>query len=347
MSQCIDVAVLGGSGYIGIEVLQRLSIHPNVNVAFFSSETHVGEYPCFLFPPLRNSEVFKRKTYRSFKDMPKVDLIISALPAGVLPAIINDVFAKTSNIINIAGDFRLDSFAEITKYYPKTLDLIGKVDSKYVFPEFDKDLNSSILNMPGCMASAVIYALYPLAKNNMLDNEIIVDAKTGSTGGGIRDADSHAIRSNNIKTHKLFGHRHAPEIRNYLSKFSANSLVVRMTTTSVDIPRGVLVHVHGQHKETIENNEITKLYLNTYKNCPFINFLSSKKGRERFPSVKSVIGTNFCEVFITAEDDGLHFVATAALDNLVKGGAGNAIQAMNLKYGFEINNGLQGFGIWP
>jgi len=343
----INVAVLGGGGYIGMELLQRLSQHPHVRLVFFSSETYANEYPGFIFPPLRNSEIFRKIPYRKLRELPQVDLVFSALPSGVLPEILPEIQNKTHYLINLAGDFRLDNLDEIRKYYPKTCAITSSVETKYVVPEFDQGFSTKIINMPGCMAVAAIYALYPLAKDKLIGSEIIIDAKTGSTGGGVKEGDAHAIRANNVKTYKLFGHRHAPEIRNYLDKLAPELKNVHMTITSLDLARGVLIHAYGKLKQQMDEVHLLKLYLKTYKDCKFIRFLSVRKGRERLPSVKSNIGTNFCDVFITTDWQSDFFIATASLDNLVKGGAGNAIQMMNQLYGFELNYGLQGFGVWP
>ena len=348
IKNCIKVGVLGASGYIGLELLQRLATHPDVELAFISSESLAGEMPFHIFPPLRRHDLFKKLTFSKLENLVETDLIISALPTGVLPASLPFVLKKTKKIINISGDFRLDNPENIRKYYPATSLQSNNITSKqYFVPGLEHDFSATIINISGCMASAAIYAAYPLIKNNLLQSEIIIDAKTGSSGAGAKNGDSHAIRANNVKPHKLLGHRHGFEVKQYLKKYQSSLENVHMTTTSLDISRGVIVHVHGNLTRNITMAELEKIYRTTYKNTDYIRIVMGKKGNERLPSIKNVIGTNDCEIAIAVSDNEQHVVAVATLDNLVKGGAGNAIQAMNEMYQFNATHGLKSYGVWP
>lgn len=343
----INVGVLGASGYIGAELLQRLEVHPNINLKFISSEQYAGKYPYHLFPQLRNFSAFKQRRFQKITELPEVDLVISALPSGVLPKIITQVLTKTNTIINIAGDFRLQNINEIKQHYPASLDVDENISRRYIVPDFEEDFSGTVLNMPGCMAGAIIYALYPLAKHKLLTSEVIVDAKTGSSGGGAKQAEAHASRANNVKTYKLLGHRHENEVQQYLSQFSSDLKRIYMTVTSLDVPRGILVHAHGNLKKTLSLQELHAIYREIYQNHDFNRIVVFPQVREGYPSIKAVVGTNACEIGFALSDDGQHFVMTTAIDNLVRGGAGNAIFAMNKRYGFGLTLGLQSFGMWP
>lgn len=346
-SKKIAVAVLGASGYIGIELLQRLVDHPHVNLVFIGSESNVGEYPSTLFPPLRRHDFFKKTKFSGIDNLCDSDVVISALPAGVLPKHLEKILPKTKKIINISGDFRLADLNEIKEFYPESLLVQNTIDSQYIIPDFSNDFSAKILNMPGCIAGAVIYALSPLAESGLLSEEVIVDAKVGSSGGGKKQSDSHSIRANNAKTYKMLNHRHAPEIKQYLNKYTMELKRVFLTVTSIDITRGILVHVHGNTNRKITDAELYSLFRNYYKNHQFHYITCFKKGNEKLPSIKAVQGTNDCEIGFAIDKSSNHFVITTAIDNLVKGGAGNAIHALNKLYGFDINLGLRSNVLWP
>lgn len=346
MKKKINIAVLGASGYVGIELLQRLSKHPGANLVFLGSRNHVGHYPASLFPPLRQFDFFQKTKFADVNELCKSDVIISALPVGLLPRLLSEILPTTQKLINVSGDFRLIDSKEIAEYYPNSLVVQKKIDCMYLIPELSNDFSAKILNMPGCIAAAAIYALYPLAKNGLLENEVIIDAKVGSSGSGKQHQEAHSIRVNNAKTYKLLNHRHTPEIKQYINNY-ANLKQVYLTVTSIDVSRGVLIHVHGNTAKKIEERDLFKFYLNAYKNHPFIRIICSKHGYEKFPSIKTTQGTNNCEIGFTINSTGNHFVITAALDNLVKGGVGNAIQTFNKLFGFKINLGLESNILWP
>lgn len=346
-SKKINVAILGASGFIGIELLQRLVDHPHVNLVFMGSENYIGEYPSTLFPPLRRHDFFKKNKFSGIDDLCDSDVVISALPVGVLPDLLTKISPKTKKIINVSGDFRLTDPKEIKEYYPESLLVQNTIDSKYIIPDFSNDFSANILNMPGCIASAAIYALCPLAENGLLGEEVIIDAKVGSSGGGKKQSDSHSVRANNAKTYKILHHRHSPEIKQYLNSFTMDLKRVFLTVTSIDITRGILIHVHGNTKRKVTDTEFYSLFRNYYKNHPFHYITCFKKGNEKLPSIKTVQGTNDCEIGFATDETSNHFVVTAAIDNLVKGGAGNAIHALNKLYGFDINLGLRSNVLWP
>lgn len=343
----ISVAVLGASGYIGLELAMRLAYHPLITLSFISSEKNAGVHPHLLFPSLRRHETFRQLKFQRIEELSEVDLTFSSLPTGVLPGIIADILKKSKCLINLSGDFRLENLSNIEKFYPCSRKIEVDFAKKYVVPEWDDCTDAVVMSTPGCMAAATLYAIYPLAKAGILCDEIIVDAKTGSSGGGSKNSDTHSVRAGNVKTHKMIGHKHGAEIEEFLKNISSSKIKAHMTTTSLDISRGVLVHIHGNLTCKVEENNLQRLYREEYRECDFIHVTAYKTGTEKWPSVKSVIGTNDCEVGFALDDTGTHFVASATLDNLVKGGAGNAIQLMNKRFGFGLSNGLFSYGVWP
>ena len=342
----LKVGIFGASGYVGGELIQRLSVHKEVEIVFLGALSNAGNYICHVFPHLRNGFGLGTRKFESLDEFSGCDLLISALPQGELPKRAKSIAGKVEHIINIAGDYRVSDSILLQKYYPDSL-LENGISSSYIVPEFTTSFNTKILNLPGCMAVAALYCLMPLVYGKNIRDNIIVDAKTGSSGGGNKKSGSHAEKCGGIFVHKLQKHRHGAEIKEFVSKILNAPVSVHMTTTSVDIPRGVLVHVHGALSGIKSENELRKIYTQFYKKHPFIRFVHIHGIPHGFPSTKSVLGTNYCEVSCVMDSLTNQFTAVAALDNLVKGAAGNAIQLLNQLYHFPIEYGLEGFGVWP
>lgn len=343
----IKVGILGASGYVGGELIQRLVKHRGVELVFLGASANAGRYISHCFPHLRNGFSPEQKQFKAIEELVDCDVFISALPQGELPKLIPQLISKTDRILNIAGDYRIDNPLLRQKYYPETMPLPDGVSAAYVIPELEDMPKAKILNLPGCMASAALYGLLPLLEKNLVKKPVNIDAKTGSSGGGSKDEISHAERSGSIRVHKLFKHRHGAEIENLISKRFGQTIPVSMTTTSVDISRGVMVHVYGQLEQLIDSLGLCRLYIQYYSPHRFIQFVNITKSPNGLPSTKAVLGTNYCEIGCAIDNRTSQFIAVSALDNLVKGAAGNAIQLLNRLYDFPLEWGLDGFGVWP
>ncbi len=342
------VAILGGNGFAGGEVYRILAKHPNFQVQFMSSESMAGK-PVDKYNLAYRHE--KNKKSLKFKKVSELnehyDAIFACLPTGILPKCIENIYDHADVIFNLSGDYRLEDIEDLEKYYPETLNHDFKVDSEYYIPEFAEMKKAKVINLPGCMAVASIYSIYPLLSNNLIEGSVITEAKTGSSGAGKSTEEAHAERSNNFRPYKIFGHRHKPEIEFCLKKYLNKEIDYQFSAFSLDLPRGIMVTSYTKLKDGITEVDVKKAFYSSYSGKPFIQYFNSSGGKFQYPMIKTVVGTNFAEVGAYVEDN--HCVTVVSIDNLIKGAAGQAIQAANIYFGFEDTLGLylESEGIWP
>ncbi|MET8145027.1 N-acetyl-gamma-glutamyl-phosphate reductase [Sphaerisporangium sp. NPDC005288] len=342
MTERMRVAVLGASGFIGAELIRLLSDHPQAEVSFMSSQQHAGKPLGQVVSGLRNSRLAGRRL-RAADELSKVDVAFSCLPNGVLPRILDEVSGQADLVLNVAGDYRLRDPGEIAEHYPESAEGWREPIPYYV-PEFTAKPSEPVVNLPGCMASAGLYALYPLFRDGLVEPRAVVDAKTGSSGGGNHSAEHPALRDGNVRVHKLHGHRHAPEIRQALSTWTGAAPELQFSAFSLPVTRGVFATAYTWLREGVDAGQVRRAYARAYADAPFVR-MSNGRSPMAFPMLKTVVGSNTAEVGVSVE--GSRCVTVSALDNLIKGGAGQAVQAMNRIFGLEETLGLPEVGPWP
>lgn len=341
----INVGILGGTGYVGGELYRILRNHPNFDIKFVSSESKQG-YPVeSLNKSLITSKQKSNLKYSSIKDLPdNLDCLFSALPTGVLPNYIKDILKKVRVVFNISGDFRFHDKDILKKYYPQTYKLnCTDIISEYCIPDIDEyshiSRDTNLINLPGCMALACIYAFYPLVKHKLIKNNVFVDVKTGSSGAGKSTKETAADRFGNFRLYRAFDHRHLPEVINVLSPQVTN---IGFAAYSLDISRGIYASAYSLLKDNITSIDVKKSFYKEYKYKKFIVNLSNNT----IPLLKSVNGTNSAEIKVIVS--GKMCISMVALDNLIKGAAGQAIQAANKYYLLDEELGLNNLcGMWP
>lgn len=275
-----------------------------------------------------------------------MDVAFGCLPTGTLPARLPLLAERAKRVLNLAGDFRLRDPEEIRTHYPKTAAQPAPEEFAYYVPELSGAVpEGRFINLPGCMAVATIYALYPLFADSLVLPGVVVDAKTGSTGGGRGGTEQPAERSGNFRVHKLHGHRHTPEIRQALTELTGAAPELRFSTHSLDVPRGIMVTAYTQLRPETSALDVKRAFAKAYVGKPFVRVRPAPKAPQDFPMLKAVVGSNVAEVAIAVKGD--QCVAVTALDNLIKGAAGQAIQAMNLVSGFEETAGLPRTAVSP
>lgn len=346
MNTLYSAAILGGTGFVGSELYRLLSMHPQIDVQFVSSESKKG------VPVERQLRSFRRHSAKpglKFSSLSELknshyDLIFACLPNGKLPQVISGVSEHGTRLFNLSGDYRFTEETINQAHYPATPgSLPPQVVSQYFVPEFTTpDASATLINLPGCMAVASLYALYPLVKNELVTGSIVVDAKTGSSGAGKNSAETHAERAHNFRLHKAFAHRHAPEVAK-LQQLTRDPLDITFAAFSLDAPRGIYISAYSTLKAGYTAADVRQAFFTQYQPAPFVHYL--KNGQ--VPMLKTVCGTPHAEVATLVEGDKC--LSLCSLDNLLKGAASQAVQAANIFLGLDPACGLQQFNEigWP
>jgi N-acetyl-gamma-glutamyl-phosphate/LysW-gamma-L-alpha-aminoadipyl-6-phosphate reductase len=337
----MKASIIGGSGYVGGELIRLLLHHDKIDLHQVISTTYQGK-PLWL--PHPNLKSLTRLTFSSLEDVKETDILFTALPHGTLVHSITDFLDISPRIIDLSADFRLTSVEDYERWYghphccPHLLE-------KFVYGLVEhhrKDIQGAhYVSGAGCNATAVILAVAPLMEHADPDFPVVVEAKCGSSEGGSNPSPGshHPERSGCVRSYAPTGHRHTAEMIQELAH------EVWFSATAIEMVRGVLVTAHLKMKEPTSEKDVWKIYRNQYAHEPFIRFVNQKSGVYRYPEPKLLAGTNFCDIGFSVEDD--HVVVIAALDNLMKGAAGQAVQAMNVMCGFEERIGLEFGGLHP
>ncbi|VVB66234.1 [LysW]-L-2-aminoadipate/[LysW]-L-glutamate phosphate reductase [Candidatus Gugararchaeum adminiculabundum] len=331
-SSQISATIIGASGYAGAELLRILSQHGKVGEIIATSRSQAGKPYFKVHPNLRNVEgSFAKETGEELK----ADVVFTATPHGVAMNLAPHLGAKTK-LIDISADFRLDQ-AEFEQTYgmPHACPNLLK-QAVYGLPEINRDKirKAKIVANPGCYPTSAILALYPIVKAGIPNGFIAVDSKSGSSGAGddpsqfLHHPEVHA----NLKHYKLVSHRHRPEIERHLSLASGKDVTLSFTPMLVPIARGIVSTCHVGYSKL--NDDLFELYLRNYKDAPFVRVL------DEIPTIAPVIGTNYCDVFAAIDEHAKQIIAIGAIDNLIKGASGQAVQNMNLMFGFKETEGL-------
>lgn len=335
----IKAAIIGATGYTGSELVRLLSHHPEVTITMITSESRKGELFSDVHPQFTG---ICDKQLQSADDIDEhpVDVVFLALPHRIAMQFVGKWQDKDFKIIDLSGDYRLSSAAVYSEWYDKvheTPDLVPQVP--YGLPELNKHeiKGAEIVANPGCFPTASTLALAPLLANKIVEPQsLIIDAKTGVTGAGVKSSPTtHFSNVNdNFKAYKLKSHRHTIEIEESLSNLYGSQALVQFTPHLLPVDRGILVTAYARPKTKIIRSMLQDMYQEFYKLQPFIRI------RKQVPEIKNVRGTNLCDIHVTYDERTNRILALSAIDNLVKGAAGQAIQNMNLLFDFEETSGL-------
>ena len=346
----IRAAVVGGAGYAGGEVLRLLFGHPEVAVAQVTSERFAGKPVASLHPPLRGRTELR---FSSREDLQPAEVVFAAMTHGESSAAVAVLQAAAPVVIDLGADFRLRDAADYPRWYgwehPVPEMLGGAV---YGLAELHRAeiAGAALIATGGCLATASILALAPLACAGLLDSAIpvVIEAKVGSSAGGARpgDATHHAHRSGEVRSYASTGHRHTAEIVQELH-LGAGGPQVAFSATAVEAVRGVLITAHAFLNSDLDDRDLWRVYRSRYASEPFVRIVKSQTGLHRSPNPKLLSGTNYCDVGFERDPHSQRVVVTAALDNLVKGSAGQAVQSCNIRHGFPETLGLEFGGLYP
>ncbi|MFC6879209.1 MULTISPECIES: N-acetyl-gamma-glutamyl-phosphate reductase [Actinomadura] len=333
----IRVCVMGAAGYLGGELLRLLLGHPGTEVARAVSTRFPGRRVDSVHPNLRGRTAL---AFSSPDDLDACDVLLMATPHRTTMTLLPEVRRHARTVIDLSGDFRLPDAAVYERYYgvPHAApELLGEFVPGV--PElFRAELaGADLISVPGCTATAAILALRPLA--GLVGPDVQIDARTGSSGSGALagDANLHAERSGAMRVFAPVRHRHEAEVSRL------TGLNARMTATGVEAVRGVQVVCHATG--AADERTLRRAYREHYGGEPFVRIVAHRTGAHRLPDPKLLSGSNYCDVGFAA--DGDRITAIAALDNLVKGGAGAAVQCLNVRTGQPETLGLEFPGLHP
>ena len=337
----IRVGIFGGSGYGGSELLRILLFHPHVELVFVTANEQAGKP---IGEVHRNLNGLTELSFiKEPEELDSVDCVFLALPHGqameIVPRLPGSVKA-----IDLSGDFRLRDQMTFEKHYKQTHTAMeAQAEFVYGLTETNREAirSARLIANPGCFATATLLGLAPLVAKNLINGRVIVDAKTGSSGSGAKAAANthHPQRMNSFYAYKPFTHQHVPEIEQELEHVGdwTNELV--FMTHSLPVARGIFASIYAEAKSDLTEEELRKIFADYYRESFFVRLVQGS------PDINWVKTTNFCDIGFAAR--GKQIVVFSAIDNLVKGAAGQAIQNMNLMFGLDETTGLKLVGTNP
>jgi N-acetyl-gamma-glutamyl-phosphate/LysW-gamma-L-alpha-aminoadipyl-6-phosphate reductase len=343
----IQAAIAGGSGYAGGELLRLLTGHPEVEVTQITSESHVGQYAYFAHPNLRG---YTNLRFKRLADLASCDVLFAALPHCHSMGLIGDFSQKAERVIDLSADFRLHNVADYPRWYGQehaAPDWLPRF--VYGLPELHRsDLaRTRYVSGVGCNASVSLLALVPLYSRGLV-RDCVVDVKVGSAEGGNKPsaASHHPERSGVVRSYSPVGHRHIAELIQEL-QLNRDNPALHFSVTSVGTVRGATATCHCLLRQPVTERDMWRLYRDAYTDEPFVRLVRSRRGIHRYPEAKILSGSNFCDIGFAADGEHGRMVVIAAIDNLMKGAAGSAVQSMNIMYGLDERLGLEFPGLHP
>ncbi len=345
----INVAIAGASGYTGLELIRILVRHPEVAITALTSEQSSGKRISDIFPTLRDRCDLILENLEPSRAAARADIIFTALPHRAAMKVVPEFIGMGKKVIDLSADYRIADPDTYGAWYESHTDRENLEKSVYGLPEIrrDKIRGGSLIANPGCYPTSIILALAPLLKNGAIDMEsIIADSASGVSGAG-RGARTDSLYCEVNEGFKAYGaggtHRHIPEIEQELSLMAGREVRITFTPHLVPMDRGILSTLYANPVKPLAADEIVDIYRQFYKGEPFIRVLADGA----LPSTAYVRGSNFCDIAPLVDRRTGRAVIISAIDNLVKGASGQAVQNMNILCGLPETVGLEGIAIFP
>ena len=345
----IKVGIIGATGYTGVELIRILSSHPRAELVGLTSQTYANQGFDSVFPSAANITGLVLEPQDAGALAERCDVIFTALPHGVSMDVVEEIVNKGKKVIDLGADYRFDHMDVYEKWYKiahKTPDLARK--AVYGLPEIHRELikQADVIGNPGCYPTSIILGLAPLLKQALINPDtIIADSKSGVSGGGrgLNLAFHFAECNENFKAYNIGVHRHTPEIEQELSKLAGEKITVSFTPHLVPMTRGILSTIYAALYKLPSTAELLELYREFYKDEYFVRIHPAGQ----YPQTKWVHGSNFCDIGLTVDPRTNRVVVISAIDNLVKGASGQAVQNMNIMFGLPEKTGLDFGPVFP
>jgi [amino group carrier protein]-6-phospho-L-2-aminoadipate/5-phospho-L-glutamate reductase len=347
------VAIVGGSGYAGGELTRLLLNHPHVELTQVTSNIHAGRYLHSVHPNLRKISTLR---FSHPDDLASCDILFLCLPHGMTASAIECYRSIAPRIIDLSADFRLRSTALYEEWYGLSHTAPGLMEEAvYGLPELHREElpGAALVSGTGCMATAAILGLAPLYRAGLVNYALplVVDAKVGSSAAGATPGPGshHPERSGAVRSFQPTGHRHTAELIQELGLAAGAKLRqhIAFSATAIELVRGVHVTAHVFLNESVDERILWRLYREAFQHEPFMRLVKERSGVCRYPEPKILAGSNFCDIGFELDRDQQCVVVIAALDNLMKGAAGNAVQALNCMCEWDESTGLTFPGLHP
>jgi N-acetyl-gamma-glutamyl-phosphate reductase len=345
----IKVGIIGATGYAGAELVRILSAHPQVELVALVTQSYGGKAFCEVYPHLYKYVMLECREL----DLPaladKADVVFAALPHGHAVPVAGEVLERGKKFIDLGADFRFgrrDVYEQWYKVEHSGEELLEQ--AVYGLPEIhrDKIRSASLVGNPGCYPTSVILGLAPLLRNGLIDpGSIIIDSKSGVSGAGRGlSLGTHFSEVNeNFRAYNVGVHRHTPEIEQELSKLAGEDVVVSFTPHLTPMNRGILSTMYAGLKQEMTLEQVRSVYEEFYRSEFFVRLLPPGI----LPQTKAVTGSNHCDIVPVVDPRTGRVVVISAIDNLIKGAAGQAVQNMNLMFGLPETTGLDRPGLYP
>lgn len=339
----IKAGIVGGSGYSGGELLRLLLFHPEVEITQITSERLAGKFVHNVHPNLRG---VTRARFVGIDELESCDVLFLCLPHGSASGRIDAMRALAPRLVDLSADFRLEDPALYQTWYHKPHprpDLLSRF--VYGIPELNREAiaGADSVACAGCNATATILALRPFVRRGLVDHAV-VEVKAGSSEGGnsASDASHHPERSGVVRSYKPTGHRHVAEMIQVLG-----DTPIHFSATSIEMVRGILATCHVFLTEDVSEKDVWKILREDYAAEPFVRIVKERSGIYRYPEPKIIAGSNYCDIGFERDPHARRLVVVSAIDNLMKGAAGQAVQAFNIMHGFDESTGLGFPGLHP
>lgn len=345
----VKVGIIGATGYAGGELVRLLINHPQAEIKWYGSRSYIDKKYCEVYQNFFQivDDVCMDDNMEALAD--EVDVIFTATPQGFCASLVNEGILNKVKVIDLSADFRIKDVATYEKWYgikhqsPQFIK-----EAVYGLSEINReDIRSArLLANPGCYPTCSTLSIYPLAKEGLIDmNTVIIDAKSGTSGAGrgAKVDNLYCEVNENIKAYGVATHRHTPEIEEQLSYASGEQVLLNFTPHLVPMNRGILITAYAALKKTVTYEEVKAVYDKYYANEKFVRVLE----KDVCPQTKWVEGSNYVDVNFKIDPRTKRIIMMGAMDNLVKGAAGQAVQNMNLMFGLKESEGLELIPMFP
>jgi N-acetyl-gamma-glutamyl-phosphate reductase len=344
----IKVAIIGASGYTGLELMRLLSQHPHVELVAVTSEKFSGMKIAEVFPSFLNKIDLAFHSVSERKGISEADFVFVALPHREAMGVVPKLIKQGKKVVDLSADFRFRETAVYEKWYQKHTAPELLKDAIYGLPELyrEKIRNAQLIANPGCYPTAVLLSLAPVVKKGVIDlNTVIVDAKSGVSGAGRSVVLSSLFAEVNegVKAYKIAQHRHSPEMEQELSLIAQKNVHISFSPHLVPMNRGILATIYATLSVKMSEEEIFDFYKTFYQNDIFVRICPLAT----FPNTNQVKGSNYCDISITIDSKTNRLIIVSVIDNLLKGGSGQAVQNMNIMAGFKEDSGIDQPALFP